>query len=97
MDAIGEPLLERLQRNPRHDPGNDRLEVIPQPGLDQENDREQNPDRLEKSAQHECYPGPTRAGRRSHMDRALAYFKGRFLDAFRSGWMGIADSRPVPP
>jgi hypothetical protein len=46
VDALGQPCLERAQRNPRHHARDDRLEMIPQPCLDQENDRKQNPERL---------------------------------------------------
>ena len=38
--------LKARQRNPRDDALDDRLEMIPQPCLDQEDDREQNPERL---------------------------------------------------
>src|SRR6516162_11087483 len=46
-------MLEGAQRNLVDHPGHDRLEVIPQPGFDQEDDREQDPDRLKEAAQHE--------------------------------------------
>ena len=62
IDALGEPLLEGAQRNPRHHPRHDRLEVIPQPGLDQEDDRKQNPERLKKAAHHRCCPRPASPG-----------------------------------
>ena len=45
-NALGQPLLERAQRDPRDDALDDRLEVIPQPCFDQEDDRKQNPERL---------------------------------------------------
>ena len=38
--------LKVAQRNQRDDARHDRLEMIPQPCFDQEDDREQNPDRL---------------------------------------------------
>ena len=58
IDPLREPLLESTQRNQRHEPRHDRLEVIPQPGFDQEDDREQDPDRLKKAVHHEGYPRP---------------------------------------
>ena len=63
IDALGQPLLERAQRQRRHHPRHDRLEMIPQPGLDQKDDRKQNPDRLKQAAQHRCHPSPDRPGR----------------------------------
>jgi hypothetical protein len=43
-------MLEGLERDLRDRPGHDRLEMIPQPCLDQKDDREQHPDRLKKAA-----------------------------------------------
>ena len=38
--------LNMREREPRNDAHHDRLEMIPQPCFDQEDDREQDPDRL---------------------------------------------------
>ena len=40
-NGAGEPGLDRPQRDARDDPGDDRLEMVPQPRLDQEDDRKQ--------------------------------------------------------
>ncbi len=50
--------LKVRSRYRRHRPGHDRFKVIPQPSLDQEDDREQNPERLKQAAQHEYGPRP---------------------------------------
>src|SRR4029079_17291325 len=44
--------LEGAHRNQRHEPRDDRFEMIPKPGFDQEDDREKNPDRLKNSSHH---------------------------------------------
>src|SRR6516162_2450973 len=48
-------MLEGAQRDLVDHPGHDWLEVIPQPGFDQEDDRKQDPDRLKEAAQHESH------------------------------------------
>src|ERR1700716_2359927 len=59
---LSQPLLEGTQRNQRHEPRHDRLEVIPQPRLDQKDDRKQDPDRLKKAAYHEVVPAQSSPG-----------------------------------
>jgi hypothetical protein len=46
IDAIRKPLLEFAQRNPSDDLRDNRLEMIPQPSLDQKDDRKQDPEGL---------------------------------------------------
>ncbi|MGY4300307.1 hypothetical protein ACVWXN_008402 [Bradyrhizobium sp. i1.4.4] len=45
-DALRQPLLEACERDGCDNPRDDRLEMVPQPGFDQEDDRQQDPDRL---------------------------------------------------
>jgi len=71
IDPIGQPLLERTQRNPRDDALDDRLEDDPQPCLDQEDDRKQNQKRL-LVARIMGHLDPVSAGHRSHMDCPFA-------------------------
>jgi hypothetical protein len=40
------PLLEGAQRNRRDEAGDDGFKMVPQPGFDQEDDRQQYPNRL---------------------------------------------------
>jgi hypothetical protein len=50
FDPGREPLLDRVERKPRHDPRHDRRKTIPQPRLEQKDEGEQDPERAEKTA-----------------------------------------------
>src|SRR5437868_220185 len=53
IDLLGKPQFEGAQRNPRHHARDHRLEMIPQPRLDQKDQCEQYPQWLQNAAQHE--------------------------------------------
>ena len=59
-DDAGDPGLDRPQRDARDDPFDERLEMTPQPRLDQEDDREQDQQRAGQSA-HDTNLGSSRA------------------------------------
>src|SRR6266478_3779990 len=88
IDPLHQPCLEGTQRDQRHEPRHDRLEVIPQPSLDQEDDREQNPDRLKKAAHHDGCPSPSFPGDVAHIwiERLTTESAASLIASERVGW-----------
>ncbi len=72
LDAGRDARLERIPGNPGDEPGDDRLQPLPQPRLEQEDEREQDPQRAKQAAHGAILP-PASACFSSRLAESISY------------------------